>query len=70
MEEITFYEQAEKDLSRTEEQARALARFHSLQTLKADWPDAEILARKEDALLEEEMLHYRVVYTITADICG
>lgn len=70
VEEITFYEQAEKDLSRTEEQARALARFHSLQTLKADWPDAEILARKEDALLEEETLHYRVVYTITADICG
>ena len=29
----------------------------------------ELLARKEDVSVEENTLHYRVVYTITADIC-
>jgi len=33
------------------------------------WPDFELLARKEDVFVEENTLHYRVVYTITADIC-
>ena len=32
-------------------------------------PDFELLARKEDVSVEENALHYRVVYTITADIC-
>lgn len=70
VEETTFYGQTEQEVSRTEEQARALVRLHSLQALHADWPDAEILARKEDALAEEELFRCRVVYTITADICG
>ena len=29
----------------------------------------ELLARKEDVSVEENTLHYRGVYTITADIC-
>ena len=36
---------------------------------KRNWPDFELLARKEDVSVEENTLHYRVVYTITADIC-
>ena len=29
----------------------------------------ELLARKEDVSVEESTLHYRVVYTIVANIC-
>ena len=57
------------DLERTEEQALALARLQSKQALQQNWPDFELLARKEDVSVEENTLHYRVVYTITADIC-
>ncbi len=57
------------DLERTEEQALALARLQSKQALQQNWPDFELLARKEDVSVEENALHYRVVYTITADIC-
>lgn len=32
-------------------------------------PIFELLARKEDVSVEENALHYRVVYTIIADIC-
>ena len=52
-----------------EEQALALARLQSKQALQQNWPDFELLARKEDVSVEENALHYRVVYTITADIC-
>ena len=31
-------------------------------------PEMEIVAKKEDIVLENELLHYRVVYTIIADI--
>ena len=56
-------------MERTEEQALALARLQSKQALQHNWSDFELLARKEDVSVEENTLHYRVVYTITADIC-
>ena len=56
-------------LERTEEQALAIARLQSKQALQANWPDFELLARKEDVSVEESTLHYRVVYTIVANIC-
>ena len=69
IEETTYYYKASTDLERTEEQALALARLQSKQALQKNWPDFELLARKEDVSVEENTLHYRVVYTITADIC-
>ena len=69
IEETTYYYKVPTDLERTEEQALALARLQSKQALQQNWPDFELLARKEDVSVEENTLHYRVVYTITADIC-
>ena len=69
IEETTYYYKSSTDLERTEEQALALARLQSKQALQQNWPDFELLARKEDVSVEENTLHYRVVYTITADIC-
>ena len=51
------------------DEASALARLHGLQTLQNDYPDAEFVAQKVDVTTENDMLHYRVVYTIIADIC-
>lgn len=69
IEETTYYYKAKVDLERTEEQALTLARLQSKQALQQNWPDFELLARKEDISVEENTLHYRVVYTIVADIC-
>lgn len=69
IEETTCYEQAETVVDHTEEQGLSLARLHSLQALHAAYPDAEILARKEDVSIEQEALHYRAVYTILTDLC-
>ena len=69
IEETTYYYKISNDLERTEEQALALARLQSKQALQQNWADFELLARKEDVSVEENVLHYRVVYTITADIC-
>ena len=68
--ETTYYEQTEQEIPYTEEQALALAKLHSLQTLFAAFPDAEFVAQKEDISTENDVLHYRVVYTIVADICA
>ena len=50
------------------EQAAALARMQCLQALYAAWPDAELLARKEDCAVNGDVLDYTAVYTIVADI--
>ena len=69
VEESTYYEQAENEVHSSEDEASALARLHGLQTLQNDYPDAEFVAQKVDVTTENNMLHYRVVYTIIADIC-
>lgn len=69
VEETTYYEQAENEVHSSEDEARALARLHGLQALQNDCPDAEFVAQKVDVTTENDMLHYRVVYTIIADIC-
>ena len=46
-----------------------LARFRSRQALFAAHPDAKVLARKEDFSAESPVFHYRVCYTVAADIC-
>ena len=69
VEETTYYHKEGFDLVRTEEQTLALARLQSKQALQRNWPDFELLARKEDVSVEENTLHYRVVYTIIANIC-
>ena len=69
LQEHCFYEQRQETLFRTEEQAAALARMQSLQALYAEWPDAEIIARKEDCTINGDMMDYTVTYTVTADIC-
>lgn len=69
VEETTYYEQAESEVHSSEDEARALARLHGLQALQNDYPDAEFVAQKVDVTTENDTLHYRVVYTIIADIC-
>jgi len=69
VEETTYYEQAENEIHSSEDEASALARLHGLQALLNDYPDAEFVAQKVDVTTENDMLHYRVVYTIIADIC-
>ena len=69
IEETTFYEQTETSIHYSEDEAKALARLHGLQALKSDYPDAEFVAQKVDVTTESDTLHYRVVYTIVADIC-
>ena len=68
VQEVCRYEQQETALLRTEEQAAALARMQCLQALYAAWPDAELLARKEDRAVNGDVLDYTAVYTIVADI--
>ena len=69
VEETTYYEQAENEIHSSEDEVSALARLHGLQTLQNDYPDAEFVAQKVDVTTENNTLHYRVVYTIIADIC-
>lgn len=69
VEETTYYEQAENEIHSSEDEASALTRLHGLQALQNDYPDAEFVAQKVDVTTENNMLHYRVVYTIIADIC-
>ena len=69
VEETTYYEQAENEIHSSEDEARALACLHGLQALQNDCPDAEFVAQKVDVTTENDTLHYRVVYTIIADIC-
>ena len=69
MEETTYYEQTSVTLTRTEDEVLTLARFHSRQALFAAYPDAKVLARKEDFSAEGPVFHYRVCYTVAADIC-
>ena len=56
-------------LSYTGDQLLALARLHSRQVLYAAYPDAVLLTRKEDFSAEGNQFHYRVCYTLAADIC-
>lgn len=50
-------------------QALALARLHSLQALYTAFPDAVLIARKEDTSCTDTTLEYIAVYTLEADIC-
>ena len=69
VEETTYYEQTPETLTRTEDEVLTLARFRSRQALFAAYPDAKVLARKEDFSAEGPVFHYRVCYTVAADIC-
>ena len=69
VEETTYYGQQQKMMHRTEAQALTLARLQGLQALHDAFPDAEILARREECTVLEDTLHYNAVYTVAADIC-
>ncbi len=69
VEETTFYAQQQKTLYRTEAQALTLARLQGLWALHDAFPDAEILARREECTVQKDTLHYNAVYTVAADIC-
>lgn len=69
VEETTFYAQQQKTLYRTEAQALTLARLQGLRALHDVFPDADILARREECTVQEDILHYNAVYTVAADIC-
>ena len=69
VEETVFYHTQNETLSYTGDQMLALARLHSRQALYAAYPDAVLLTRKEDFSAEGDQFHYRVCYTIAADIC-
>ena len=68
VEETTFYEQQPQLLRRTEAQALALAGLPSLQALYTAFPDAVLVARKEDTSCTDTTLEYTAVYTLEADI--
>lgn len=69
VEETVFYHTQNETLSYTGDQLLSLARLHSRQVLYAAYPDAVLLTRKEDFSAEGDQFHYRVCYTIAADIC-
>ena len=69
VEETTYYEQTSATLTRTEDEVLTLARFRSRKALFAAYPDAKVLAHKEDFSAEGPVFHYRVCYTVAADIC-
>lgn len=69
VEETTYYGQRQETLYRTEAQALTLARLQGLRVLHAAFPDADILARREECTVQEDTLHYNAVYTVAADIC-
>ncbi|MGN0707537.1 MAG: sporulation protein YqfD [Faecalibacterium sp.] len=68
--ETTFYRTETQEVLYTEQSALTLARMHSLRALRAAYPDAELIARKEAVSQTEDALSYRVAYTIRADICN
>lgn len=67
--ETTYYGQQQETLYRTEAQALTLARLQGLRALHDAFPDADILARREECTVQEDTLHYNAVYTVAADIC-
>ena len=69
VEETTFYAQQPQTIYRTEAQALTLARLQGLRALHDAFPDAELLARREECAVQEEILHYNAIYTVAADIC-
>lgn len=69
VEETAFYGQQQETIFRTEAQALTLARLQGLRALHDAFPDAEILARREECTVQEDTLHYNAVYTVAADIC-
>lgn len=69
VEETTYYGQQQEMMYRTEAQALTLARLQGLRALHDAFPDADILARREECTVQEETLHYNAVYTVAADIC-
>ena len=69
VEETTYYGQQQETMYRTEAQALTLARLQGLRALHDAFPDAEILARREECTVQEDTLHYNAVYTVAADIC-
>ena len=69
VEEITYYGQQQKTMYRTEAQALTLARLQGLRALHDAFPDADILARREECTVQEDTLHYNAMYTVAADIC-
>lgn len=69
VEETAFYGQRQETIYRTEAQALTLARLQGLRALHDAFPDADILARREECTVQEETLHYNAVYTVAADIC-
>ncbi len=68
IEETTIYQSTVQRLVYTEEQALALVRMHSLQQLRSEHPDAEIIAHGESIAIEDDVMHCTVTYTIIADI--
>lgn len=69
LEETWAYPQQTRLLTRTPEQALALARFRSLEALEAAFPDGEQVARQEQIAIADGSLEYTVLYTLVADIC-
>ena len=69
VEETTYYGQQQKTMYRTEAQALTLAQLQGLRALHDAFPDADILARREECTVQEDILHYNAVYTVAADIC-
>ena len=68
--ETTSYMTQLSDLSYPDDFALAMARLYTLRQLEAEYPGAELIARKEKVQMESRVLHYSVTYTIAADIAN
>ena len=68
VEETTFYQQQPAELRYSDETALALARLACLQALEEEYPDAQLVAQRENVQRTADAVHYDVVYTVIADI--
>lgn len=68
IEETVRYQRRVREVSYHDDLALAMARFHCLQDLAEEWPDAQIVAQKETVDMQADSLHYAVTYTLLDDI--
>ena len=68
VEETTYYQQQPAELRYSDETALALARLACLQALEEEYPDAQLVAQRENVQRTADAVHYDVVYTVIADI--
>lgn len=70
IEETTLYRRQAGTVYYPDDLALSMARLHCLEALCAEYPDARIVARRENVEMDSGLLRYSVTYTLLADIAG